>query len=356
MTVRPEAVVGCLLGTAVGDALGLPYEQISRRRLHRLYANLDRYYFCFGRGMVSDDTEHACLTAQALIRSAGEVNAFRRDLGRRLRWWFLGLPAGVGKATARACLKLWLGFPPTRSGVRSAGNGPAMRSPLLGVCFGHSPDRLRDLVVASTRITHTDPKAEAGALAVALAASLAADHRTAAAGLADAFQSAGQAHLSHAAPELFDLLEQARASASAGESTEAFADSLGLQRGVSGYMLHTVPVAIHAWLAHPEDFRAALLAAIRCGGDTDTLAAIVGGIVGARVGRAGIPQDWLAGLWEWPRSPAWITRLGERLAEVCAATEPRTPLPLPLWGVPLRNLVFLLVVLVHGFRRLLPPY
>ncbi|TVS08433.1 MAG: hypothetical protein EA424_28605 [Planctomycetaceae bacterium] len=44
----------------------------------------------------------------------------------------LGLPAGVGMATARACLKLWLGFPPKRSGVDSAGNGPAMGKAVLG--------------------------------------------------------------------------------------------------------------------------------------------------------------------------------------------------------------------------------
>jgi hypothetical protein len=82
----------------------------------------------------------------------------------------------------------------------------------------------------------------------------------------------------------------------------------------------------------------------------------VGGIVGARVGRAGIPAEWLAGLWEWPRSVAWIERLGERLAVVCDTGTRQRPLPLAVWGVPLRNLLFLIIVLTHGFRRLLPPY
>ena len=71
-------------------------------------------------------------------------------------------------------IKLWLGFPATRSGVFSAGNGPAMRAALLGVCYGNDVPRLRALVRASTRITHTDPKAEYGALTVALAAHVAA--------------------------------------------------------------------------------------------------------------------------------------------------------------------------------------
>jgi ADP-ribosylglycohydrolase len=204
-------------------------------------------------------------------------------------------------------------------------------------------------------MTHTDPKAESGAFAVALAASLSASPISSAE-LASAFRVALYQWLTANSTELLTLLERAADSANRGEATAAFADSLGLQRGVSGYMYHTVPVAIHAWLSHPDDFRAAVLAAIRCGGDTDTLAAIVGGIVGARIGRAGIPAEWLAGLWEWPRSVAWIERLGDRLAAVCSTGTAQRPLPLAVWGVPARNVLFLAVVLAHSFRRLLPPY
>src|SRR5262245_22062479 len=106
--LNPEAVVGCLLGTAVGDAVGLCAEGLSRRRLRRLYPDLDGPRFLFGRGMISDDTEHACMTAQALIVSGGDPERFLRSLGWRLRGWFLALPAGVGRATAGACVKLLL--------------------------------------------------------------------------------------------------------------------------------------------------------------------------------------------------------------------------------------------------------
>jgi hypothetical protein len=44
-------------------------------------------------------------------------------LARRLRGWLAAMPAAVGFGTLRAILKLWMGFPPSRSGVRSAGNG-----------------------------------------------------------------------------------------------------------------------------------------------------------------------------------------------------------------------------------------
>jgi hypothetical protein len=67
------AIVGCLLGTAIGDALGLPYEGLTRDRQLVLYPNIDRQRLVFGKGMISDDTEHTCLVAQALIASAGNV-------------------------------------------------------------------------------------------------------------------------------------------------------------------------------------------------------------------------------------------------------------------------------------------
>ena len=75
--------------------------------------------------------------------------------------------AGVGFATARACVRLWLGVPPERSGVNSAGNGPAMRSAILGAVFAREPERRREFVRASSRLTHLDPRAETAALAVA---------------------------------------------------------------------------------------------------------------------------------------------------------------------------------------------
>jgi hypothetical protein len=156
--------------------------------------------------------------------------------------------------------------------------------------------------------------------------------------------------------ELLRLLEQTAASAAAGQSTPEFAASLGLGRGVSGYIYHTVPVAIHAWLRHPRDYRSAVLGVLQCGGDTDTTAAIVGGIVGAAVGKTGIPSEWLNGLLEWPRTVGWMERLGDQLHQAWAGNVPQTPLRLPVYGLLPRNLFFLAVVLAHGGRRLLPPY
>lgn len=355
---RREAIIGCLLGTALGDALGLPYEGLSPRRAERLWGAPDRFRFLADRGMVSDDTEHTCMVAQSLIVARGDPERFGRELARRLRWWLLALPAGIGWATLRAILRLWVGFPPARSGVSSAGNGPAMRAAILGA-FLEEPGELAAFVGGSTRITHTDPRAEAGALAIALAAQMAVRQplvppRQYAAALEALL--AGGAMPADSSTRLIDLVHLAVRSVRCGESTYRFAQSLGLQSGVSGYVYHSVPVALHAWMSFPRDFIAAVTAVVRCGGDADTTAAMVGGIVGAAVGETALPAPLLEKLAEWPRSVAWIRQLG---AQLDASRYSPSPLPAPRLSpaaVVLRNLLFLAVVLLHGLRRLAPPY
>lgn len=351
--MNARSLTGSILGTAIGDAIGLPYEGLSPRRAVRLLGAPERHRLMFGRGMVSDDTEHTCMVAQALIASGGDVELFTRQLARRLRIWLVSLPAGTGLATLRACFKLCLGVSPDNSGVFSAGNGPAMRSPILGAAI-EDHELLKQFVRASTRLTHTDPKAEYGALAVALAANLAG--LDAPVDGHDFVRKLRRLFDEQPADELLELLDQAVESASRNETLKTFAASLGLDNGVSGYVYHTVPVAIHAWLSHQDDFRQAIVEVVRCGGDTDSTAAIVGGIVGCRVGKEGIPPDWIQGLWEWPRTISWMERLAEQLHEAELGGRPTRPLRLSPFGILARNSFFLGVVLTHGFRRLLPPY
>ena len=107
--MQTDAIAGAILGCAVGDAIGLPYEGMSKRRGVRLMGEPTRHRFLFRRGMVSDDTEHTCMIAQSLCEHPADVDAFAGRFGRRLRWWLLGVPAGIGMATLKSCLKLWCG-------------------------------------------------------------------------------------------------------------------------------------------------------------------------------------------------------------------------------------------------------
>jgi ADP-ribosylglycohydrolase len=343
---------GLLLGTAVGDALGLPAEGLSRGRIQRMWRGVWRHRFLFGRGMVSDDTEHMWFVAQSLLTHPNDVVAFQRCLAWKFRFWLLGLPAGVGLATTRAILKLWLGFPPNRSGVWSAGNGPAMRSAILGAYFSDDANKRRAFVSASTRLTHTDPKAEAAALAVAEAVA----HEVANPGQHGS--SGLLAILRELSPESDwqDRIAQTVESLKRKDSVQDFACSLGLNNGVSGYSLHTVPVALYAWCRHPGDFRRALTDVLDCGGDTDTVGAILGALCGASCGPNGIPKEWLDGIVEWPRSIKVMRVLAERLAEQKTGDQPLGGVRYFWPGQIFRNTVFLVVVILHGFRRLLPPY
>ncbi|KWT74918.1 ADP-ribosylglycohydrolase family protein [Candidatus Magnetominusculus xianensis] len=344
----PDALIGCLLGSAVGDALGLPMEGLSRQRQLKIFPDIDSYHFFFGKGMISDDTEHACITAQALIAARQrdalfDERAFTASLSKRLRLWLLMLPAATGYATLRAILKLWLGF--KRSGVYSAGNGPAMRSPIIGVLLCDDPDKMKSLVYLSTIVTHTDPKAYDGALAVALAAAMASKHIDDPREYLSRLDGLIDNH---------DFKKMIKTAAeSAGQSTEDFAAAMGLGSAVSGYIYHTVLMVLHTWFRHPADYKTAITAAIRCGGDTDTVAAILGGIIGARVGKAGIPDEYIQSLYEWPVTPGWIERLGIALSETAG---PSSPPEFSYIGKFIRNIAFIAIVLFHGFRRLFPPY
>lgn len=315
--MRENYFLGCLLGTAVGDTIGLPAEGLSPERQTRLFGELKNHRLFFRWGFVSDDTAHAIMTAQALVASGGDPEKFTRALASRLRWWFLSLPPGVGMATARACLKLLIGISPDRSGVFSAGNGPAMRAPIIGLFCAHdqTDKRLHALIRTSTRITHTDPKAEEGALTIAKATS--------------ALLS------SHGSWE-----EGAREEGARGE-------------GISGYIVHTVEAALALTARHPDDLRTAVIETVALGGDTDTVAAIVGGILGARLGAEAVPEDWLRGIIEPWWTPKRLARLARQLAEVAQTSTPQRP-DTNFW-LPTHALL-LPIVLFHGFRRLFPTY
>ena len=230
-----------------------------------------------------------------------------------------------------------------------------MRAAIIGAFFAHDPNQRAAYVAASTRITHTDPKALTGAAAIAeLAAWIVRDRLTQRPPLEPFLVL-----LRPCGPDDRDwqaLVEAMDRAAREDRTVAELAERLGLANGVTGYIYHTVPIAAYAWFRHGGDYQSALTAAIDCGGDTDTVGAIVGALAGATVGEAGIPEAWRTGVADWPRSLPLLRVLAERLADVAASGQPAAPVRYLWLAIPARNLVFLLIVLMHGFRRLLPPY
>jgi ADP-ribosylglycohydrolase len=229
-----------------------------------------------------------------------------------------------------------------------------MRSPILGVAFGDSPALLREFVLRSTRMTHTDPKAYYGALAAAAAAHLSAEGKAV---TPEVFLHHVKELLNDTrAGEFPGLIERACSSADRNEPISAFAASIGSRCGISGYMYHTVPCVIQVWLRHQRDFMGGIREIISAGGDTDTTAAILGGIIGAGVGETGIPQQWLSRIVEWPGSITWMKKLATAAGKAVDGDQDAIAPWFFIPGIMLRNILFLLVVLAHGVRRMFPPY
>jgi ADP-ribosylglycohydrolase len=227
-----------------------------------------------------------------------------------------------------------------------------MRSAIIGAYFAEDAARRREFAVASSRLTHRGWQAEVAALAVTEAAALARVHP----GVPDATRVLAALARICEEREWQQCLSKIESCLRRNDSVAEFARGHGLERGVSGYSLHVVPVALFAWLRHEGDFRCALTAALDCGGDTDTVGATLGALCGASAGPESIPGEWIDSLAERPRSVTFIRALGQRLADQKEAGQSLGELHYFWPALIPRNLLFIVVILAHGFRRLLPPY
>jgi ADP-ribosylglycohydrolase len=180
-------------------------------------------------------------------------------------------------------------------GSGSYGSGAAMRVAPLGAYFAHDLDQAVVEATKQAEITHTHPEGVAGAIAVAVAAGIAASGMTAPGSLVESVIR----RIPHS--EVRDRLERTRRLRREA-SLASIATLLGNDSGTTAQ--DTVPLAIWAAGLHLDNYPAALWLTAHAGGDVDTTCAIVGGIVGARVGIQGIPEEWLRRrepLPEWTR-------------------------------------------------------
>ncbi len=326
-----DVVTGALLGCAIGDALGLPAEGMKSTAIARRFGALDRYRLIGRMGFVSDDTEQTALVAESIAIARGDEARAVRHFRRRLVGWFWRLPFGIGLATLRACFKLMFGL--KNSGVRSAGNGAAMRASIVGVVIADAAQR-RALGRAIARVTHTDDRAIEGALFVAELAAGAARGEIDVRGALDVVSE----------PSLHAAITKAIELASAHSSDDDAARALG----TTGFVMHTVPLATFMIVKHGADALDAIRATIRVGGDTDSNAAIVGTVLGALHGAHALPDELVARLNDGPFGPTHLRALAASL--VNGSAPPRWSFVIAL----VRNLALYPVVLAHGFRRLTP--
>ena len=272
-----------LLGTAVGDALGVPFETklVNNPALNdwdgRTFLGSEHHKLL--PGQFSDDTQMSLIVAASLIANDG-FNP--EDLAKRyVDWMASGEARGWGKTTLMAVQNLMAGKHWSESGIAgSYGNGTAMRAAPFGVYYRNDLETLVKVVKIDSAITHVSEDAEAGALAIALAAAYAALNET-------------ENLLDKIHPHLPDCkVKNTIYSLESLVSSPFIPPAQALQvLGTKANVRETVPAALYCFLKFTK-YHQAVETAIRAGGDTDTTAAIVGALFGAKLGMKAIDEDF----------------------------------------------------------------
>jgi ADP-ribosylglycohydrolase len=168
-------------------------------------------------------------------------------------------------------------------GVGSMGNGGAMRAGPIGAYFAGDLGTAAAQARLAAEVTHANVEGQAGAMAVAVAAAWVAGGAVDAAGLFDAVLDLvppGETRVG---------IEQA---AALGGEVDVLTVMSVVGSGLLSLSQDTVPLALWCVRHHLDDYAAALWAAVGAFGDSDTLGAIVGGIVAMRDGGRGVPEEW----------------------------------------------------------------
>ncbi|MDE9366446.1 ADP-ribosylglycohydrolase family protein [Luteipulveratus sp. YIM 133132] len=299
---------GALAGLAVGDALGMPTQAFTRAEIVKRFGVLQDLRSgppdqpiapSAPAGQVTDDTEQALLLADQLVTSGGHVDPVR--WAQALDRWEQRMKGSgsldlLGPSTRRAIERIRAGEDPRLAGLDGTTNGGAMRiAPVaLAVPWSDGPEALVDRVVEACLPTHHTGTAIAGAAAVAAAVSCALDGCSyddvvaAAITCARLGETRGR---QHPGPSVAARLQWVLVDAPRYEP-DRLEEWITAVVGTTVATAESVPAAfalLDVAIASPRD---GLCRAARLGGDTDTIAAMLGAMTGATVGRSGLPDDW----------------------------------------------------------------
>ena len=314
MITSAERYRGCMLGGAVGDALGAGVEFLSLADIRRRHgpAGVTGYVPAYGRlGAITDDTQMTLFTAEGLLRdrrlppaqqdpTAAIWRAYRRWLStqddgpspaRQSDGWLTSQRfLQAERAPGKTCLSaLWAGQPGTllQRVNDSKGCGGVMRVAPIGL----ADDDPFALGCQAAALTHGHPSGyySAGAFAVIIGEVVhGADLRAAVASALDALRRVAMPSESAGVTA---SLEQAVALAELGRASPVTIATLG-----AGWVgEEALAIAVHCALT-AADFRSGVLAAVNHGGDSDSTGAICGNLLGASLGAEAIDGDLLGGL------------------------------------------------------------
>ena len=290
---------GCLLGAAIGDALGMARESTPPdfQRLHEGYRRAWRGHPNAGLkpGQFTDDTQMMLLVAGLLADGAYSESAYAAALARMYMNEELRFPDGAVEA---ACRHLLLSGG-ERGGVSSNTAGCVSIAIPFALAYSDPVD-VTERVVQACSVTHTHPAAHAGAVTVGMLIHYAIR------GHHEALSLAGK----HAGFEDITLGNKIRAAVRLADEGISLGSALSVI-GNDVTVYQTVPLAF--FLIHRiKDIPALLNTAAHVGGNTDTIAFICGAYAGATYGKSALPRDLLEGLEGRDEIESMAARLYER--------------------------------------------
>ncbi len=306
---------GCMLGLAVGDALGMPVEGLTRDEIAGSLGEVremvapprDHFHCGLSPGQYTDDTEQTLILAESIIEAGFfDVERFTSKLALWGRCWTLdpSKNRGVGWTSKTAIQELLRDRPWQEAGLSTPTCGSAMRTAPIGLVYHCNLDLVARYADQQSLPTHSSAGARAGSIAVAVGVALSllgfAPKRVlemAATFSERVDRDLGQSLLM--AKELLDL-----------DPPEALAEI-----GTSPMVAETVPAAFYCHLKfEPEE---SLVVAASAGGDTDSIASIAGALAGASRGSGWIPERWLSCLEERGKIEEVATDLAGVAERIC---------------------------------------
>lgn len=302
--LNKDRFAGCLIGQAVGDAMGFVVEGhppttcsdfVNEALRPQLLEGYSRGPFPIGQ--YSDDTQLARELAHSFVKRGGFDPV---DYADRIASLFTeDRIVGRGQATEQAANFIAIGIPWDEAGTPppSAGNGSAMRAAPVGLLYAHDPAAMVKAAHDQGRITHQDSRCSAGSIVIAGAVALVLREEpfdpspfcNQLAEWAQPYDTSLSVSLERL-PALLsdsphDVVEWVRRVGVTPNHEESEWE------GISPFVTGSVLWSIYSFLRSPDDFWEAICTAIAVGGDVDTTAAMTGAIAGARMGLNGIPAD-----------------------------------------------------------------
>ena len=308
---------GALAGLALGDALGMPTQEMSPQQIRAVYGTItglvdgdasQPYAPGMPAGSVTDDTEQALLIASLLVRgrgsSSGRVALNAVEFAHALLAWEdsmieRGSLDLLGPSTKAALERVRAGEDPLTVGGAGTTNGAAMRVTPIGIAVStEDPEAFAEAVWSSCRVTHATRQGFQSAALVAAAVSMGIDTvRTPSPDLRSLLWKAvtyvdSLPERGAWTPDPDVVAATRRAMQLVANPASSSLECLIDQVGTSVASAHAIPMAFALLARDPSP--QALLDAANIGGDTDTIGAIAGAILGAALGVQVLPADSLS--------------------------------------------------------------